>query len=139
MYYLPALDEKNSVVTNVQDYFEGAIWATPATFAQVPLQNWAFAIGDKPLTISVSLLQLVLSVSLGYGLAFPAGLGIKGLGYAQSIRTWIGFLLYLTAMRCRCPYRDYPLFSWKKGQSKIFKTIWKNGWPVAILNATEFF
>ncbi len=138
-WWLPAVGQNSEVVSDVQQYFSGAIWAIPASFLQVPLQMLAFAHKDKPLTIGISALQLGLTIGVGYLFAFSFDGGIEGLGYAQAFRVWVGFGCYAVAMRKRAPYCDYPLFVWQGWQKEAFANIGHTGWPIAVLRATELF
>ena len=86
-------------------YFYIRIWAAPATLSLFAFKGWFIGLQDsvRPMTadLLVNVINMVLSVALGFGLPGLPALGFSGVALGTVIAQWSGFAYCLVAARHR--------------------------------------
>lgn len=97
------VDCSPEVRTLATRYFYIRIWAAPATLSLFALKGWFIGLQDtlRPMLTDlwVNLTNILLSVGLGFGVAFLPTLGFAGVAWGTVIAQWTGLFLALWLAR----------------------------------------
>ncbi len=120
-----------------QDFFRASVWGVPANALYVNSQQFAMGVQSNSLILGMGFIGCVSLVGSGYVLIFGKfgfpEMGVQGLGYAITIRSWLNLLLITLALCCGKKYKPYKLFdSFFSNEASISKNLWAQGWPSAL-------
>ena len=99
------VDCSPEVQTLATQYFYIRIWAAPATLSLFAFKGWFIGMQDtvRPMIcdLLVNVLNILLSIGLGFGYAGLPALGFKGIAFGTLIAQWAGFAYAFLAVRHR--------------------------------------
>ena len=131
--------QNTSLLILVGDYFHYFIFGVPPTvIIEIIIQFW-ISTKMQNLVIPSSVLRTTLQLSLNALFVFESSLGVKGLGLAMVIQSWIVLSIFLLYMGFNKNFTKYQLFSWPTySQNRLdkirenFKRVLTVGSPAAI-------
>lgn len=105
-------------------YFRIRIWAAPATLSLFAFKGWFVGMQDslRPMMsdLLVNALNILLSVSLGFGWIGMPALGFSGVALGTVIAQWCGFAFCLAAARLRYGFSPWQRFADKAAGGGFF-------------------
>lgn len=136
------LGQKSSLVTIIQPYFKYAIFSIPPMFLNVTTKNLCYATNKQRYALYSSIVNVTLSLSLGYVLIFgkfglPA-YGVAGWGIAISLANWISSSLLTILVASTKDMKKYKLFNRHSHHGlEYLKKLFVIGWPMSVQMAAE--
>ncbi len=92
--FLKGVNVSGSVADLTQAYFQASFIGIPGLILTAGSAQFIVGINKGFVVVLPTIISLAISLSVGYSLKYSAGLGIKGLGYADSIDAWTSCLVY---------------------------------------------
>lgn len=134
---LNILGQTDNISKIVQQYFVGYTLGIPARLGMGIVDQLAIGVSRPNLVLMRTAIYSILTPSLGYGLIFGEfgipKLGIAGLGYADSLASWLTLGAMTTYLWTTNSFYQYGLFinEWR-GSSHILNNLVRNGLPIAV-------
>ncbi|MCH5327234.1 MAG: MATE family efflux transporter [Duncaniella sp.] len=77
----------------VKEYFTIRIWGSPALLAVIAISGWFVGMQTTFYPMLIAILTNVINIAVSYSLAFPLGLGFKGVAIGTFVSNWLGLIV----------------------------------------------
>ena len=140
-FVLKALKQPNALIPLMANYFHAISWGAIPYFLSTSCLQLFFPTRRGILVVYLSILNLILTLSLGTCLIFGYGglpaLGMVGWAYAVTAVNWFLFFIVLLFIALDKQYKTFQLFHFKSADMAGLKFFFKISFPITMQFACE--